>query len=300
MIQIPTTFSAPVRGAFWMTVSAAAFAAMAAMIRPASEGLHPFQVVFFRNILGLAMMAPFIFRGGFSVLHTRRLPLHLLRALSFFGGMVTWFWALPHIPLVDAITLYFISPIFITILAALVLRERVRARRWSAVAVGFIGALIVLRPGVSSVDWPQLLIIANAMFWSLSAIVMRIVGRTDSASTIVAHMFIWVTPLSAIPAFLVWQDPPIESLFWVLGVAVTSTCGHLALARSFTCAEASVIMPFDYTQLLFAAIIGYVVFHEIPDLATFIGAALIMGSAFYIAQREAAQARAARPTEGKT
>lgn len=294
-MAMPTTFSAPVRGAFWMTVSAAAFSIMAAMIRPASEGLHPFQVVFFRNIMGLAMMAPFIFRGGFGVLRTTRLPLHLLRALSFFGGMVTWFWALPHIPLVDAITLYFFSPILITILAALVLREKVRIRRWSAVAVGFVGALIVLRPGISTIDWPQLLILANACFWSLSAIVMRQVARTDSATTIVAHMFLWVTPLSAIPAIFVWQDPPLSSLLWAFGVAVMSTGGHVALARSFTCTEASVIMPFDYTQLLFAALIGYFIFHEVPDLATFIGAALIIGSAGYIAQREAAQARAARP-----
>jgi drug/metabolite transporter (DMT)-like permease len=283
-----------VRGAFWMTVSAAAFSVMAAMIRPASEGLHPFQVVFFRNVLGLAMMAPFIFRSGFGVLRTTRLPLHLLRALSFLGGMVTWFWALPHIPLVDAITLYFFSPILITILAALVLRERVRIRRWTAVAVGFTGALVVLRPGISTVDWPQLLVLANACFWSLSAIVMRQVARTDSATTIVAHMFLWVTPLSAIPAFIVWQDPPLTSMLWVLGVAVTSTCGHLALARAFTYSEASVIMPFDYTQLLFAALIGYFIFHEVPDLATFAGAVLIIGSAGYIAQREAVQARTAR------
>lgn len=277
-----------------MTVSAAAFAVMAAMIRPASEGLHPFQVVFFRNVMGLAMMAPFIFRGGVGVLRTAHLPLHLLRALSFFGGMVTWFWALPHIPLVDAITLYFFSPILITILAALVLGERVRIRRWTAVAVGFMGALIVLRPGISTVDWPQLLVLANACFWSFSAIIMRRVARTDSATTIVAHMFVWVTPLSAIPALLVWQQPPVESLLWVAGVAVMSSFGHLALARSFTCAEASVIMPFDYTQLLFAALIGFFIFHEVPDLETFMGAALIVGSAFYIAQREAAQARATR------
>jgi drug/metabolite transporter (DMT)-like permease len=208
--------------------------------------------------------------------------------------MVTWFWALPHIPLVDAITLYFFSPILITILAAVVLREKVRIRRWSAVAVGFVGALIVLRPGISTIDWPQLLILANACFWSLSAIVMRQVARTDSATTIVAHMFLWVTPLSAIPALFVWQDPPLMSLVWVFGVAVMSTCGHVALARSFTCTEASVIMPFDYTQLLFAALIGYFIFHEVPDLATFIGATLIIGSAGYIAQREAAQARASR------
>jgi len=285
------TFSAPVRGAFWMTASAAAFAIMAAMIRPASEGLHPFQVVFFRNIMGLAMMAPFIYSGGFGVLRTAHLKLHLLRALSFFGGMVTWFWALPHIPLVDAITLYFFSPILITILAAVILRERVRIRRWTAVFVGFVGAIIVLRPGISSVDWPQLLILANACFWSFSAIIMRSVARTDSAATIVAHMFLWVTPLSAIPAFIFWQPPPMESLIWVAGVAVMSSFGHFALARSFTCAEASVIMPFDYTQLLFAALIGFFIFHEVPDLETFIGAALITGSAFYIAQREAAQAR---------
>jgi drug/metabolite transporter (DMT)-like permease len=287
-----TALSVPVRGALWMVGSAAAFAAMSAMIRPASVGLDAFEVVFFRNLFGLVFIAPILIRTRFAVLRTTRLPLHLARALCFLCGMTVWFIAIPHIALVDAISLYFTSPLFITILAALVLKEEVRTRRWTAVVIGLLGALVVLRPGLQDVSVAAILVLVNAAFWSCSAIIVRLLSRTENALTIVTHMFLWVTPLSLIPALFVWREPSLEALAWTVGVSASSAFGHWCLARAFTTAEASIIMPFDYTQLLFGALIGFLAFGEIPDSWTFVGAGIIAGAAIYIAHRESVHARA--------
>lgn len=287
--------SAPIRGALWMIGSAGAFAVMAAMIRPASVGLDAFEVVFFRNLFGLVFIAPVLIRTRFAVLRTTRLPLHLTRAVFFLCGMTVWFFAIPHIALVDAISLYFTSPLFITILAALVLREDVRARRWTAVVVGLLGALVILRPGLQAVSFAALLVLVNAAFWSCSAIIVRLLSRTENATTIVTHMFLWVTPLSLVPALFVWREPSLTVLAWIVGVSASSAFGHWCLARAFTTAEASFIMPFDYTQLPFGALIGYFAFGEVPDLWTFVGAGIIASAALYIAHREAVHARANAP-----
>jgi len=277
-----------------MAASAAAFSAMTALIRPAAAEMHPFQIVFFRNALGLVLLSPLIFRSGIGVLRTARLPLHILRATCFLAAMLCWFSAIPHIALVGAITLNFTAPIFVTILAAVLLRERVRIRRWTAVIVGFAGALVVLRPGFQDISLAAILVLADALIWSVSAAIIRLLSRTDSATTIVAHMFMWVTPMSLIPALFVWQDPSWAAMGWVFGLAVASTFGHVAITRAFTLAEVSLLMPLDYTRLIFAIIVGYFVFNEVPDVWTLIGGAIIVCAALYIAQREAQVARAAR------
>lgn len=285
--------SPQVRGALWMMASAAAFSAMTALIRPAAAEMHPFQIVFFRNAIGLVLLTPLIFRSGIGVLRTARLPYHLLRATCFLGAMLCWFSAIPHIALVDAITLNFTAPIFVTVIAALVLRERVRIRRWTAIIVGFAGALVVLRPGFQEIPPAAILVLGDALIWSVSAAIIRFLARTDAMTTIVAHMFIWVTPMSLIPALFVWQDPSWTALGWLFGLAAASTFGHVAITRAFTLAEVSLLMPFDYTRLIFATAVGFFIFSEVPDLWTLVGAAIIIGAALYIAHREAQVARAA-------
>jgi len=284
----------PVAGALWMVTSALAFTIANGMIRPAAADMHPLQVVFFRNCFGLLFMAPIIFGGGFAVLRTKRLKLHLARGVTFLLGMSTWFWAVPHVPLVDAIALFFVAPLLITVLAALVLRERVRARRWSAVVIGFAGALLVLRPGGVELNWYYGLLVANAVVWSVGALILREVSKTDGATTVVGHMYIWALPLSAVAAFFLWTDPTLEGLKWCAGIGFMSTVAHLSLARAFGSADASFVIPFDYSQLVFGALMGFAVFGEIPAWTTVAGSLLIAGAAFYIARREAQIARQAK------
>ena len=264
---------------------------------PAAEEVHPFEIVFFRNLFGLLLLAPLIFRQGLGTLRTTKLRLHLLRAACFLGAMLCWFSAIPHVTLVDAISLNFTAPIFITILAAFILREQVRARRWAAVAFGFAGALIILRPGFQEFNIWLILVLGDAIIWSFAAIVIRILTRTDSPTIVVAHMFIWVTPASFVLALLVWRTPSVETLTVLFALSLASTIGHISMTRAFHAAEASVLVPFDYTRLVFGGLIGFLAFSEIPDWWTLFGAAVIIGSALYIAHREAVLARAGRQTE---
>lgn len=276
----------PVRGALWMTLAAGSFSIMTALIRPAAAEVHPFEIVFFRNLFGLILLSPLIFRNGLSTLRTAKLKLHLLRAALFLGAMLCWFSAIPHVTLVDAISLNFTAPIFITILAALVLHENVRARRWTAVFFGFVGAIVILRPGFQEFNYWLIPVLGDATLWSVASIVIRILTRTDSPTTVVAHMFMWVTPASFILALFVWHTPSWETLLILFLLSLASTIGHIAMTRAFHAAEASVLVPFDYTRLVFGGLLGFLVFSEVPDKWTLVGAAIIVGSALYIAHRE--------------
>ena len=284
----------PLAGALWMVASALAFTIANGMIRPAAADMHPLQVVFFRNCFGILFMAPIIFGGGFAVFRTKRLKLHFARGVTFLLGMSTWFWAVPFVPLVDAIALFFVAPVLITVLAALVLGERVRARRWTAVIIGFLGALLVLRPGGTELNWYYGLLVANAVIWSIGALILREVSKTDGPTTVVAYMYLWALPMSSIAAFFLWTDPTLEGLMWCAGIGLFSTIAHLSLARAFGSADASFVIPFDYSQLVFGALMGFALFGEIPAWTTVAGSLLIVTAAFYIARREAQIARQAK------
>lgn len=297
LAQAGAALPGPMRGALWMTLASASFSVMTALIRPAAEEMHPFEIVFFRNLFGLLLLSPLIFRQGLGTLRTAKLKLHLLRAACFLGAMLCWFSAIPHVTLVDAISLNFTAPIFITILAAFILREQVRARRWTAVAFGFVGAIVILRPGFQEFNIWLILVLGDAIIWSFAAIVIRILTRTDTPTTIVAHMFMWVTPASFVLALFVWRTPSPETLLVLFALSLASTIGHVAMTRAFHAAEASMLVPFDYTRLVFGGLIGFLAFSEIPDWWTLFGAATIIGSALYIAHREAQLARTARRAE---
>jgi drug/metabolite transporter (DMT)-like permease len=222
------------------------------------------------------------------------LKLHFLRAGLFRSAMLCWFSAIPYIDLVDAVSLSFTAPIFATVLSALILREVVRVRRWTAILIGFSGTLVIVRPGFESISLATVLVMADAVIWAFALILVRVLARTEPPATIVAHMFAWVTPLSLVPALFVWTTPSGAVWLWILGMAISSTIGHLCATRALAVAETSAVMPFDYLRLLSFGVIGYVAFSEVPDGWTLAGAAIIVASTFYIGRREAKLARGER------
>lgn len=280
-----------VLGGLLFTLGGACFASMTSMIRPAAEHLHPFQIVFLRNVLGVVLLLPWLIRFRIDLLGSPQLKLHLLRSVFFVIAMTCWYAAIPKLELVDAQALLFTAPIFVTILSALVLRERVRLRRWAAVAMGFTGMLIVLRPGYETIPFAAILVLTDAVAWSVIIISARFLSSRDSPTTIVGHMFVWSSFLSLVPALFVWQWGTLEAWLWVLALSVASTIGHLCVTRALSIAEASAVTPFEYTQMVTVGIIGYVAFGEVPDIRTLGGAAVIIASAIYIGQREAAAAK---------
>jgi drug/metabolite transporter (DMT)-like permease len=296
LAPMPTSSAAtfqsdPVRGAMWMTASCVFFAVLTGMIRYLSATLDPLEIVFFRNLFGLAVMLPWLMRHGLGTLSTDRFWLHALRAGLGLVAMTSWFTAISHLNLADAVALSFTSPLFATIAAVILLGEVVRARRWSAVLIGFAGAMIILRPGFHEIAPESLLVLLSATVMAIGMTLIKILSRTDSTGAIVFYMVLILTPASLVPALFVWRTPTPEEFVWLLLLGGAATLGHLCLTRAFAVADATQVVPFDFIRLPLMALIGYFVFGETLDAWTGIGAAIIVGSSAYIANREAVHRR---------
>jgi drug/metabolite transporter (DMT)-like permease len=284
-LKAPITSSA-LGGFGLMFVSTFFFAAMHASIRYLSEAIHPFEIAFFRNVFALAVVAPWFWRDGFGLLRTRRIGLHCLRAVCNVFAMLSFFYALSITPLSQVTALGFTAPIFTTVLAALILGEVVRLRRWSAVAIGFIGAMIILRPGFAEVGPGQMLVVFSSLIWACALLVIKTLGRTDSSATIIAYMALLMIPLTLAPAAFVWRWPDGEQLLWLVLVGLLGGAGQLCMTEALRRADTAVVMPVDFCKLLWVAAIAYLAFGEVPDRFTWLGGAIIFASAMYIAYRE--------------
>ncbi len=282
------------RSALLMVLAAFFFAAMTALIRLGSDELHPFQIAFFRNLFGLMFMLPWLFRGGLSVLRTKRIGLYWLRALLGIATMLTWFWSLTKLPLAQAVSLSFTTPLFVTVGAALLLGEQVRGRRWAATLIGFLGAMIILRPGVQTVSLPMLATLASAAAMAASILLIKRLVQTESPNAVVIYMVLMMTPMSLLAALPVWQWPSAVVWAWMVLLGGAGTAGHLLFTRAIDKVDASAIMPFDFARLPFAAALGWMLFDQVLDGWTVIGGLVIFTSGVYIARREAKVAAVGR------
>jgi drug/metabolite transporter (DMT)-like permease len=197
----------------------------------------------------------------------------------------------------DATALSFSAVILTSLGAVVFLKERVGLRRWIAIAIGLAGTLIILRPGVQAVSQGSLMVLLSTMLWSCSLLIVKILSRTDSSVTIVFYSAVYFTPLSLIPALFVWQWPTVEQIALMVVIGVLASVAHLGMAQAFKEADATVVMPLDFTRLIWAAGVGYFVFGEFPDLWTWAGGAVIVASAVYIAYRESAAKPAVTVTD---
>ena len=283
---VATDVPAPVKGALWMLVSAAALAGLTGVVRHMSAGLHPFEIAFFRSFFGLLILAPWLMRSGLGVLRTKRLGLYTLRCALGVATMLMWFTAISMVPLADAVALGFTSPLFVILGAALFLGEVVRGRRLGATLCGFAGALIILRPGGGVLDPGAVLVLLSAVTLAGANLSVKELSRTEPVQAIVTYMVIFMVPLTFIPALLVWQTPTPAQLAELLGLAAVATLGNYAMTRAVAVADASAVMPYDYARLPFAALIGFFVFGETSDAATWIGAGVIAVASLYLAHHE--------------
>ncbi len=268
------------------------FASMHAVIRIASNEQHPFEVAFFRNLFGLIILSPFLLRHGFGALRTRRLPLHAARGAVHVCAMLMFFFAVPITPLGTVAALSFTAPLFVTIGAVLVLGEVVRIRRIVALIAGFVGALVIIRPGMAALDPGSLLVLGSSAVWAGTMILIKLLSRTESSLTMTAYMAVFLTPLSSIAAAFVWQWPSLEELGWFALMGMFGTASHLCLAQAFREADATVVLPVDFLRLIWASVFGYLLFNEVPTLFVWIGGVIIFASTLYLAYREAKVARA--------
>ncbi len=285
--------AAPFAATLYMLAAMAFFASMSGTIRLSTAELDPLQVVFFRNFLALPIMLPWLLRYGGGALKTQRFGLYSLRAGINIIGMAAGFTAVTLIPLAEATALSFTAPLFATVGAALVLGEVVRARRITALVVGFVGVVVVLRPGVDSISLGALLALVNAFSIALTTLIVKSLTRTESAGAIVTWMALLHSILSLIPALFVWQWPSAETWLWLVLLAGAGTLGHLCFTQAFARAEVTQIQPLEFVRLPLVAVMAFVVFDEVPTIWTWLGGAVIFASTAYITHREARIARLA-------
>lgn len=287
------TLAPSVLGALWMSPGAVFFAVMINLVRHLTDYFDPLQVVFFRNAFGLLAVLPWLYQTGIGGLRTGRFRLHLCRAAIGITAMVLWFFTLSLMALAEATALSFTAPIFTSILAVFFLSEVMRRHRWIALALGFLGALLIIRPGLAVINPVALLAIVTALVWGSGTVLLKYMSRSESTSATVIYLPLLLTPLSLIPAVLVWEWPTLELWGMAILFGAVGTAGHFCLTRALTVADATSVVPFDYLRLPFVAVIAYVVFGEIADLWVWLGGGLIAGGALYAARGDARAARAA-------
>lgn len=282
----------PLRAVLLMAASACSFGLMAVLIRHASHTLHAFEIAFFRSLFGALATTPLLVRHGWRALRTDRLSFYVLRCAIGTLGMLAGFWAIAHLPLAQAISLSYSSPLFVTVGAVLFLGEVVRARRWSAVVAGFIGVLVIVRPGMEGFSSASFVALLAAACTGAVTISIKFLSRSDPPDTIVLlTTWLWV-PLSLPFALSVWQAPPVGIWPLLVVLGVLGTLGQYFWTHAIRLAEASTLAPFSYLQLVVVSVLAWLVFDEAIDAWTAVGAAIVIGASLYIARREAALARA--------
>jgi drug/metabolite transporter (DMT)-like permease len=278
--------SANLRGMIWMLGATLLFAAMHGAIRHIAQDVHPTEIAFFRNFLGLIFLSPLFIRYGVAPLRTPRFGMHFIRAILNVGNMIAYYIGLSLTPLAEATALNFTAPLFTTLLATVFLGETLRLRRTTALLFGFLGALVILRPGMAEMNIGAVLVVVSALIWGGIMVMIKVMSRTDSALTITLWMVLLMSVMSLPPALPFWTWPTWIEWGWLTFIGVTGTIAQLLITQAIKEAEATSIMPIDFFRLIWATLIGYLAFTEVPDLFTWVGGTMIFGSAIYIAFRE--------------
>jgi drug/metabolite transporter (DMT)-like permease len=275
-----------VKAVMIMAGSSLLFNMMNAIIRHVSADLHVFEIAFFRNVFGILALSPFFIRQGIKPLRTKQFGKHLIRAAINVVSMMCFFYAIAITPLAEVASLGFTLPLFVTIYAALFMGERLRARRIGALVVGAVGAAIIVRPWMGTIDLGAMLVLAGSAIWGAALLLTKVMAREDSSVTITSWAAILLAALAFIPALTVWEWPTMTHLMWFAAMGVLGTLGALGIVESLKLAEANAIMPFDFIKLLWASLLGFIIFGEVPDVWVWVGGAVILASTVYLTYRE--------------
>ena len=276
------------------------FVAMAVCIRALANRLPAGDITFYRAFFGLLLLIPLVFGGGWArarrTLETKRLPLFALRALFTYLAVASYFYALTKVPMAEAISLSTTLPIFMTALAALVLGEAVGMRRWMAVAIGFAGALVIVRPGFAAVSWAALSALGSAALYAAAAIVVKILSRSEPPGRIVFYMNLMVAVLAAAPVLVDFTPPRWADVPFIVAIGAAGTAAHFFQSNAFKRADASFVAPFDFLRLPLGALCGWIIFDDKVSEWVWLGSALVFAGTLLIARREGARKRDSRPS----
>jgi len=276
------------RGILWMLFASAFYAATYATVRYLSrEGFETFQIVFFRSALGVVLLLPWLFKVGIHVMATTKVGTYSIRTGLNFGGMILLMWSLGNLELQVVTGLMFTTPLFTVLFVAVILGEHVGVRRGAALVIGFLGAMVIIRPGFIEISWSMLAVLVTSAAYALVNVTTKTLSVTDSSSKIVLYVFLGMMFLSLGPAAYTWNPIDLKHIPWILALGIFSLLAVQGITRAVAAGEAAVVMPFNFTKLPFAIVLGIFMFSELPDLMTGIGALIIFSSTYYIARREA-------------
>ena len=289
---LPLRRDAPLRGIGLVLVTGIFFTSADAVSKLLTAEMSALQVIWLRYGTFTLIMLALVWRaGGHSRLRTQRPKLQFLRGLGVTLSSILFVMGLQYLPIADATASSFVAPLFVTALSIPMLGETIGWRRWTATVVGLAGVLIVVRPGGSGFQPASLLPVASALTWAFAMIITRMMSRTESPLTTLAYSAMIGFAIVSVMVPFVWQPLTWQFLLMGLFIGVSSTVGHWLLVTAFRYADASLLAPFSYLQLLWASVFGYLLFTALPDVWTLVGAVIIAASGLYTAHRERIRAR---------
>jgi drug/metabolite transporter (DMT)-like permease len=280
-------FSPALRIAFWMSVTAVAFGVLMGLVRHTGEDMHVFVISFWRFVFGALVFLPWFLKVGAAGVKTGRAGLHVIRACFLIVSSVCLMSAVMLMPLDEATALSFTTPLFTVIGAILFLKEKAGIQRWAALIIGFVGMLIILRPGIEMVNWAAMLVMISAVTFAGVVLCGKVLTRTDSPELLVVSLAVVSVPLSFFPALFFWQWPTAEQFFYLVLIAIASNLNMYGIVKSLQIGDASATQPYDFLRLPTTAGVGWIAFGQTSDVLTWVGAAVIFGSTIFITRREA-------------
>jgi drug/metabolite transporter (DMT)-like permease len=283
---------APVRAGIWMTIAGASFTGMMAIARVLAPHIHVFEISLFRGLFGFLFLMPYVVRVGGRAFRTANQRLMAARGVVAFGTQMCLFTAATLLPLADIAAINFTRPILATIAAIVFLHEASLGRRWWAIAVGFAGAMIVVRPGFTDINVGVAFVFGAVLQQSANAVLMRYLAYADPPDTIALYQSVYVIVWSLVPSLFVWSTPGWADFAWFAGLGLLGTITQRALARAYAAAEASLVVALDFLRLPVSALIGFVAFGQVPAVWVWLGGGIIVMSTILLTRRES---RAERP-----
>lgn len=274
---LSSKFSENSQGVLYMILCCFCVSIMVAIVRHLSLEFHIFFILLLRNFFALVFFIPDIIKDYQGLLRTRKINLHLLRGVNGVFSMFCWFYAISILPLSEAVSISFVIPITTTLVAMLFLKERVKKRNWLAIFIGLIGVLVILRPGLKEFSDGHYYVFVAVLLWTVSNITTKMMTRTEKPKTIVAYMSLIMLIIS-FPFALPHLEPinDISYLLWFLALGFISNLAYFSISFAYMRSNISLLQPFDFTRLIFTAIIAYFAFDEMIDIWTVVGSLIIL------------------------
>ncbi len=284
----------PVAASLFMLGAACFFAFNSIFVKLAAEtGLHPFQIAFFRNFIALGIFLPLVLiRTGPRALIPRNPGMLTLRGALNGASMMAWFYAVPLMAITDLTAIGFTGPIWATLLAALLLGEKMRLRRWTAIGIGILGAALVVRPGFQEINSAVYLVLLSSATWGATLIVIRRLTSVEHVDTILVYQAVAMSLIAFVPMLFVWENPTLEGWFWMAMLGVLAMAAHSLHVRAFSMQEVSALQPLDFARFPISAVGAYLLLNEVLSPWTALGAFIVFAAGVYISHREAQVRRA--------